>query len=76
MSIYQKLLINLLEWHYGKKIRLLMTMKMEAVTVEQAIATINFERQLELELTNFQTLVSEYKRDLRLTGYIKEREAA
>ena len=76
MSIYQKLIISLLDWRYGRKIRRLMTMKMEVETVEQAIASINYERQLEAELSDFQKLVTDYKRDLRLTGYIKEREAA
>ena len=76
MSIYHKTMIQLIDWHLGRKTRRLMTLKLEVQTLEQKVFALNYERQLENELADFQRLVTDHKRDLRLTGHAKIREAA
>lgn len=76
MNPYHKTIIRLIDWHLGRKTRRLMTLKLEVETLEQKVYALNYERQLENELADFQRLVTEHKRDLRLTGHAKHREAA
>jgi len=75
-TYYHKAMIAVMDAHLGRKTRRLMTMKLEAQTLADAISAINYERQLESELADFQLLITEHKRDLRLTGHVKHREAA
>jgi len=75
-TYYHKAMLAVMDAHLGRKTRQLMTLKLEAETLEQTVYALNHERQLENELADFQRLVTDHKRDLRLTGHAKIREAA
>lgn len=74
MSIYHKTMIQLIDWHLGRKTRRLMTLKLEVQTLEQKVFALNYERQLESELADFQRLITDHKCALRLTGHIKSQQ--
>lgn len=76
MSIYHKTMIQLIDWHLGRKTRRLMKLKLEVETLEQKVFSLNYERQLEIELADFQRLVMDHKCALRLTGQINQKKAA
>lgn len=76
MNIYRKALLRIIDAHLGFKTRRLMTLKLEVETLEQKVYALNYERQLENELADFQRLVTDHKRDLRLTGHINQKKAA
>lgn len=75
-TYYHKAMIAVMDAHLGRKTRQLMTLKLEVETLEQKVYALNYERQLENELADFQRLLTNHKRDLRLTGHAKIREAA
>ena len=75
-AYYHKAILAAMDAHLGRKTRRLMTLKLEVETIEQKVYALNYERQLENELADFQRLVTDHKRDLRLAGHVKHREAA
>lgn len=76
MNIYRKTLLKIIDAHLGFKTRRLLAMARNAETFEQAVAMVNYERQLENELADFQHLITEHKVGLRLAARVKQREAA
>lgn len=75
-AYYHKAMLAVMDAHLGRKTRQLMTLKLNVETVQEKVYALNYERQLENELADFQRLITDHKRDVRLTGHVKNREAA